>query len=118
MYAIIDIETTGGSAVYERITEIAIFIYDGEKVVNQFTSLVNPQRPIPYYITKLTGINDQMVENTPTFDQLAPKLDQITAGCFFVAHNVSFDYNFVREEFHRIGFKFERKTLRSEERRV
>jgi DNA polymerase-3 subunit epsilon len=111
MYAIIDIETTGGSAVYERITEIAVFIHDGEKITGQFNSLVNPQRPIPYYITKLTGINDQMVENAPTFDQLASKLDQITAGCFFVAHNVSFDYNFVREEFRRIGFKFERKTL-------
>lgn len=111
MYAIIDIETTGGSAVYERITEIAVFIYDGEKVVGQFTSLVNPERPIPYYITKLTGINDQMVEHAPTFEQLAPKIDQITQGCFFVAHNVSFDYNFVREEFRRIGFKFERKTL-------
>jgi DNA polymerase-3 subunit epsilon len=111
MYAIIDIETTGGSAVYERITEIAIFIYDGEKVVNQFTSLVNPERPIPYYITKLTGINDQMVERAPTFEQLAPKIDQITEGCFFVAHNVTFDYNFVREEFRRVGFKYERKTL-------
>lgn len=111
MYAIIDIETTGGSAVYERITEIAVFIYDGVKVVDQFTSLINPERPIPYYITKLTGINDQMVESAPTFDQLATKIDQITEGCFFVAHNVSFDYNFVREEFRRIGFKFERKTL-------
>ena len=111
MYAIIDIETTGGSAVYERITEIAVFIYDGKKVVNQFTSLVNPGQPIPYYITKLTGINDQMVENAPSFEQLAKKIDQITQGCFFVAHNVSFDYNFVREEFRRLGVKFERKTL-------
>jgi len=111
MYAIIDIETTGGSAVYERITEIAVFIFDGEKVVDQFTSLVNPERPIPYYITKLTGINDQMVERAPTFEQLAPKINQITEGCYFVAHNVSFDYNFVREEFRRIGFKYERKTL-------
>jgi DNA polymerase-3 subunit epsilon len=111
MYAIIDIETTGGSAVYERITEIAVFIYDGEKVIDQFTSLVNPERPIPYYITKLTGINDQMVERAPTFEQLAPKIDQITEGCFFVAHNVTFDYNFVREEFRRIGFKYPRKAF-------
>lgn len=111
MYAIIDIETTGGSAVYERITEIAIFIYDGEKVVDQFTSLINPGQPIPYYITKLTGISDRMVENAPSFEQLASKIEQITQGCFFVAHNVSFDYNFVREEFRRLGVKFERKTL-------
>jgi DNA polymerase-3 subunit epsilon len=111
MYAIIDIETTGGSAVYERITEIAIFIYDGEKVIDQFNSLINPEKTIPYYITKLTGINDKMVEHAPTFKQLASKIDQITAGCFFVAHNVSFDYNFVREEFRRIGYNFERKTL-------
>ena len=111
MYAIIDIETTGGSAVYERITEIAVFIYDGEKVVDQFASLVNPGQPIPYYITKLTGISDHMVENAPSFEQLASKIDQITQGCFFVAHNVSFDYNFVREEFRRLGVKFERKTL-------
>ncbi|MDP4240724.1 MAG: exonuclease domain-containing protein [Bacteroidota bacterium] len=111
MYAIIDIETTGGNAVYERITEIAIFVYDGENVVDQFTSLINPERPIPFYITKLTGISDQMVKNAPTFEQLAARIDQITTGCFFVAHNVSFDYNFVREEFRRIGFKYERKTL-------
>ena len=111
MYAIIDIETTGGSAVYERITEIAVFIYDGEKVVDQFTSLVNPGRPIPYYITKLTGISDHMVENAPAFEQLASKIDEITRGCFFVAHNVSFDYNFVKEEFRRIGIKYERRTL-------
>ena len=111
MYAIIDIETTGGSAVYERITEIAIFIYDGEKVVDQFVSLVNPGRPIPYFISKLTGINDQMVENAPSFEQLASKIDQITKECYFVAHNVSFDYNFVKEEFRRIGIDFERKTL-------
>lgn len=111
MYAIIDIETTGGSAVYERITEIAVFKYDGEKVVDQFASLVNPGQPIPYYITKLTGISDHMVENAPSFEQLASKIDQITQGCFFVAHNVSFDYNFVREEFRRLGVKFERKTL-------
>lgn len=111
MYAIIDIETTGGSAVYERITEIAVFIYDGEKVVDQFTSLVNPGRPIPYFITKLTGISDLMVENAPSFEQLATKIDQITKGCFFVAHNVSFDYNFVKEEFRRTGVNFERRTL-------
>jgi DNA polymerase-3 subunit epsilon len=111
MYAIIDIETTGGSAVYERITEIAVFIYDGEKVVDQFTSLVNPGRPIPYFITKLTGISDRMVENAPAFEQVASTIDQITKGCFFVAHNVSFDYNFVKEEFRRVGVNYERKTL-------
>ena len=111
MYAIIDIETTGGSAVYERITEIAVFIYDGEKIVDQFTSLVNPGRSIPFFITKITGISDQMVENAPSFEQVASQIDQITKGCFFVAHNVSFDYNFVKEAFRRMGVNYERKTL-------
>jgi DNA polymerase-3 subunit epsilon len=111
MYAIIDIETTGGSAVYDKITEIAVYIHDGKNIVGEFTSLLNPGKPIPYYITKLTGINDQMVANAPSFDEMASTINELTKGCFFVAHNVTFDYNFVREEFRRLGIKFERQTL-------
>jgi len=111
MYAIIDIETTGGSAVYDKITEIAVYIHDGKKLIGEYSTLLNPGKPIPYYITKLTGINDQMVANAPSFDQIASIIDDLTKGCFFVAHNVSFDYNFVREEYRRLGVKFERPTL-------
>src|ERR1035437_7241294 len=111
MYAIIDIETTGGSAVYDKITEIAVYIHDGEKLVGEYSTLLNPGKSVRYYITKLTGINDQMVANAPSFDQVASIIDDLRQGCFFVAHNASFDYNFVREEYRRLGVKFERPTL-------
>ena len=71
MYAIVDIETTGGSARIEKITEIAIYQHDGEKITGEFVSLVNPERNIPYFITNLTGITNEMVENAPRFYEIA-----------------------------------------------
>lgn len=65
MYAIIDIETTGGSARNEKITEVAIYLHDGEKITGEFVTLVNPERSIPYFITNLTGITNEMVEDAP-----------------------------------------------------
>lgn len=111
MYAIIDIETTGGSAQRDRITEIAILIHNGERVVDEFTSLVNPEVYIPPYITRLTGITNEMVDSAPRFYEIARKIVEITEGAVFVAHNVQFDYRFVQAEFKRLGFDYERETL-------
>ncbi len=111
MYAIIDVETTGGQARYERITEIAIVLHDGERIVDTFSTLLNPERSIPWNITQITGISDEMVAEAPKFFEVAKQIVQMTEGAIFVAHNVSFDYSFVREEFARLGFTFTRKQL-------
>lgn len=111
MYAIIDVETTGGVARYERITEIAIVVHDGERVVDTFATLLNPERSIPRQITQLTGITDQMVAKAPKFFEVAKRIVELTEGKIFVAHNVNFDYSFVREEFMRLGYDFQRKQL-------
>lgn len=110
-FAIIDIETTGGTAVRERITEIAIVIHDGEKVIDTFSSLINPERSIPFNITQITGITDDMVRNAPKFYEVAKQVVEMTKDCIFVAHNVRFDYSFIQEEFRRLGFTFTRKQL-------
>ncbi|MBR9853060.1 MAG: GIY-YIG nuclease family protein [Algicola sp.] len=111
MYTIIDIETTGNGIKGNKITEISIFRYDGDQVVDEFTSLVNPQSPIPYFITGLTGIDDQMVQNAPTFQEISENILNITEGCVFVAHSVNFDYGVIKEEFRQIGIDFTRKKL-------
>ncbi|ALD20943.1 exonuclease domain-containing protein [Hymenobacter sp. DG25A] len=111
MYAIIDLETTGGQPAQDRITEIAIFIHDGEKVVDQFDTLLNPGRPIPFFISQLTGITDDMVRDAPKFHEVARKVVEMTEGCVFVAHNVRFDYSFMKKEFADLGFNYSRKTL-------
>jgi DNA polymerase-3 subunit epsilon len=111
MYAIIDIETTGTSAANGKITEIAIFVHNGEKITESFATLINPECNIPWHITKLTGISNEMVEHAPKFYEVARRIVELTAGITFVAHNVSFDYSFVREEFKRLGYDYKRKTL-------
>ena len=111
MFAIIDVETTGGTARWEKITEIAIVVHDGVKVLNTFSTLLNPDRSIPWNITQITGITDDMVAQAPRFFEVAKQIVQMTEGCIFVAHNVSFDYAFVREEFARLGYEFTRKQL-------
>jgi len=110
-YAIIDVETTGGSARNERLTEIAIAIHDGEKVIDTFESLINPERPIPPFIQRLTGITDAMVEDAPFFYEIARRIVEMTEGCIFVAHNVKFDYLFIRSEFERLGYSYQRRQL-------
>ena len=111
MYAIIDIETTGGSPRHERITEIAIYIFDGEKILREYTTLVNPDRSIPYFITGLTGITNEMVADAPMFFEVARDIVEITEGMTFVAHNARFDYSFIRQEFKNLGYNFNRKVL-------
>jgi len=111
MYAIIDIETTGGSARLEKITEIAVYLHDGNEITGEFVSLVNPERNIPYFITNLTGITNEMVENAPRFYEIAKKIIELTEGRTFVAHNARFDYSFIREEYKSLGFNFKRSIL-------
>lgn len=111
MYAIVDIETTGGSATRSRITEIAIYKHDGQKVVDEYQTLINPCQDIPYNITKLTGIDNQLVANAPLFFDVAQEIAAFIEGCVFVAHNVNFDYSFVKAEFDRIGLSFRQKKL-------
>ncbi len=111
MYAIVDIETTGGSPVSERITEIAIIIHDGVKIIDEFVTLINPEKKIPYFISTLTGITNAMVAESPKFYEVARKIVEITDNCIFVAHNVSFDYQFIRFEFKRLGYDYSRQKL-------
>ncbi|MEO6346656.1 MAG: exonuclease domain-containing protein [Aquaticitalea sp.] len=107
-YTIIDVETTGRG---NKITEISIFKYDGEKIVDEFTSLVNPQALVPDYITALTGIDNAMVANAPTFAEIAEDILAITKDGIFIAHNVNFDYNVIRNEFRAIDIDFRRRKL-------
>jgi DNA polymerase-3 subunit epsilon len=111
MYAILDIETTGGQFNEEGITEIAIYRFDGHEVVDQFISLVNPEIPIQPFVVKLTGINNAMLRSAPKFYEIAKRIIEITSGCVLVAHNASFDYRILRTEFKRLGYDFEAKTL-------
>ena len=111
MSAIVDIETTGGSHKTGKITEIAIYIHDGEKIIDSFVSLVNPECFIPEYITRLTGIDNKMVAASPKFYELAKKIVEITENKIFVAHNVNFDYNFIQKEFKELGYDFNRQKL-------
>ncbi len=111
MYAIIDIETTGLSPIAERITEIAIYIHDGEKIINEYSSLINPEKTISANITRITGITNEMVKNAPKFWEVAKDIVKLTEGKSFVAHNASFDYNFIRNEFKNLGYDYKRDRL-------
>lgn len=111
LYAVVDVETTGGSYQKARLTEVAIYLFDGEKIIREFTTLINPEQPIPFMITKLTGITDEMVANAPKFFEVAKEIVEITEGAIFVGHNVSFDYNFIRNEFKSLGYNFKRQTI-------
>jgi DNA polymerase-3 subunit epsilon len=111
MYAIVDIETTGGNAGSGSITEIAIIISDGKSILDTYTTLVNPLQPIPLFIEKLTGINDDMVSKAPTFSEVAKDIYVLLQDKIFVAHNVNFDYSFVAHQLNQQGFKFNARKL-------
>jgi DNA polymerase-3 subunit epsilon len=110
-YAIVDIETTGGNASGSRITEIAIIIHDGVKIIDRFETLINPEKEIPVPIFALTGINNEMVRHAPIFDDIAEKVLQMLTGRVFVAHSVNFDYSFVRHQLEQAGFKWTARKL-------
>lgn len=111
MYAILDIETTGGQYNEEGITEIAIYRFDGHEVTDQFISLINPEIPIQPYVVKLTGISNAMLKTAPKFYEVAKRIIEITSDCIIVAHNALFDYRILRTEFKRLGYDFQSPTL-------
>ena len=111
MYAVLDIETTGGKFNEEGITEIAIYRFDGHTVVDQFITLVNPEKPIQEFVVKLTGINNKMLRNAPKFFEIAKRVVEITKDCILVAHNAEFDSRILATEFRRLGFNFEANSL-------
>lgn len=111
LYAIIDTETTGGTPRFSKLTDISIFIYDGEGIVDEFSSLINPGIPIPPFITQLTGIDDEMVSSAPSFEEIAQQIVEITEGAVFVAHNVNFDYGMIRSEFASLRYDYQRQKL-------
>lgn len=111
MYAIVDIETTGGYAENHRITEIAIYHHDGMSITDSYHTLINPGRNIPYYITGLTGITSEMVFAAPSFEDVAKEIYQWLDGKVFVAHNAHFDYSFLKKEFEQAGINWQSKKL-------
>lgn len=111
MYAIVDIETTGGYAAGHRITEIAIYHHDGHSITDHYRSLINPGRSIPYFITGLTGINYEMVKEAPSFANIAKEVHGWLDGRIFVAHNAHFDYSFLKKEFDEAGISWNSKKL-------
>src|SRR4051812_17647739 len=111
MYAIVDIETTGGHASANGITEIAICIHDGKKVTQRYSTLVNPRRDIPIYIRALTGISNEMVATAPDFEDVSADIYHLLHGKIFVAHNVNFDYSFVRHHLMAAGYTLQSNKL-------
>lgn len=111
MYAIVDIETTGGQPNANGITEICILLHNGHKVTDVYTTLINPQKPIPLYLQAFTGITQQMVEDAPVFGDIADKIFELLKDKIFVAHNVNFDYNFVKQQLHNAGYGINLKRI-------
>lgn len=110
-FAIVDVETTGGSPVYDRVIEIGVILVENGRIVDSFQSLVNPGRPLPPFITSITGITPEDVVHAPLFDEIAFKVRELLAGAVFVAHNARFDYSFIKNEFKRIDSPYQAKTL-------
>ena len=106
-FCVIDTETTGGNAGTDRIIDVAVFRFRGGMILEKYQTLLNPGRPIPAWISMLTGINDDMVRNAPRFEDVAGPLKSILSKGVFTAHNVRFDYGFVEGEFARLGEPFE-----------
>lgn len=106
-FAVVDIETTGGIQDFNRIIEIAVIITDGQNILEEFCTLINPKRDIPDFITNLTQITNDMVKDAPTYEEIAPQLYELLKDCSFVAHNATFDYTFVQREFFYSGIKYQ-----------
>jgi DNA polymerase-3 subunit epsilon len=111
MYAIVDIETTGSYAANNGITELAIVLHDGNKIVDRFETLINPLAPIPAYIQVLTGIHPAMLEEAPVFSDVAPRVHDMLKDAVFVAHHVNFDFSFIRYQLEACGFELDTKKL-------
>ena len=111
LYAVVDIETTGGHASANGITEVAINIHDGNKIVESYTTLINPKQSVPNYITALTGIDDDMLMDAPAFDDVALQIYELLSDKVFVAHNVNFDYSFLKHHLAAAGYDLQCKKL-------
>lgn len=111
LFAIIDVETTGGGIMGNRLTEVCIVLLKNGEIQDKYTSLINPEKHIPVQITALTGIDDEMVRDAPKFHEIAKEVEEFMRDAIFVAHNVNFDYNVLRNEFKQLGFDFNRKKL-------
>ncbi len=111
IYAIVDIETTGGYAASNGITEIAVFVHDGLKIMDRFETLINPRQTIPYFIQTMTGITNEMVADAPVFEEVAPQLFAILNDKIFIAHNVNFDYSFLKHQLQQCGYELNAKKL-------
>ncbi|OJV53491.1 MAG: hypothetical protein BGO31_01080 [Bacteroidetes bacterium 43-16] len=111
LYAIVDIETTGGQLASGSITEIAILIHDGQQVVQRYETLIRPFYSIPRFISVLTGIDDEMVKNSPTFETVAEEIYELLKDKIFVAHNVNFDYSFLKHHLNACGYNFNAPKL-------
>ena len=112
--AFVDLETTGTRAAADRITEIGIVRVDDAEAgpcVTEWSTLVDPEVPIPPAIQALTGITDTMVASAPTFSTVAADVRDLLAGCVFVAHNARFDYGFLKHAFARLGRSFSARVL-------
>lgn len=111
MYSIIDIESNGAGYRKECIIDIAIYRYDGQKIVDQFISLVNPESDITPFVQKLTNITPKMVKTAPKFHEIAKRVIEITANTTLVGHNIDFDYRMLRQSFQRLGYDYKINTL-------
>lgn len=107
----VDIETNGGNGERGRITEIAVIRVEGGEVVDEYTSLINPGSPIPHWITQLTGITNSDLVDAPYFDDVAADLHRIMDGAVFVAHNVRFDFSFIKRQLEASGYTFRPKLF-------
>jgi DNA polymerase III subunit epsilon len=106
VYAVVDIEATGGNHIKGKIIEIAVILFDGEKITKQYSTLVDPETKIDWYVTKLTGISNKMVADAPLFSKVAKEIATLVKGKIFVAHDVDFDYKFLKTELKKAGFDF------------
>ncbi len=111
MYSVIDIESNGAGFRKESIIEIAVYRFDGRKIVDQFISLVNPKSEITPFVQKLTSITPKMVRTAPQFHEIAKRIVEITQDSTLVGHNIDFDYRMLRQEFSRLGYEFKIPTL-------
>ena len=111
LFAVVDVETTGGGMTGNRLTEICVVLLRGSEIIEKYSTLIDPEINIPVYITALTGIDNNLVADAPKFHEVAKNIEELTRGAIFVAHNVNFDYNVLHNEFKEFGFEFTRKKL-------
>ncbi len=111
MFAVIDLETTGGNPNSERIIEIGIVLHDGKHKIGEYTTLINPEKEISGFISTFTGITNAMVKNAPKFADVADTILELLEGKVIVAHNARFDYNFIKSEFRRLNISFTKKNI-------